>query len=243
MITHESTGEEVLAALLWFFGDQEGAIPFNLGFLQKASCEWHAKPVPTFCDSFDYTLKLFVPPDDVSAARMSWVEIDLYKAFSALIHDDSLHNLFRKVYASPPEQQRTTGLNNCFFNQEKTILHDGLRFRSRGEIAIYDELKQRSVLFFPNPAAVMGTVGTEFGAKVAKKEPDFLICYKGKWGILEINGDDFHSGVVQTAKDHDRARQFQHYGVFFIQAFALNRCKNDPCAVVDEFLKLLWNHK
>jgi hypothetical protein len=79
--------------------------------------------------------------------------------------------------------------------------------------------------------------------QVEKREPDFLICYRGKWGILEINGDDFHSGPIQTAKDHDRARRFNHYGVFFIQAYPLDRCKNRPGDVVDEFLHLLERHK
>jgi hypothetical protein len=105
------------------------------------------------------------------------------------------------------------------------------------------ELKQRDVLFFPNPAAVLGTTAGEYGAKVEKKEPDFLICYRGKWGILEVNGDEFHTRVVQTAKDHDRARRFNHYGLFFVQAFTLERCKRDPVGVVDEFLRLLANHK
>jgi hypothetical protein len=142
-------------------------------------------------------------------------------------------------YSDPPPP----GLNNCFFKKNDTILHDRLRFRSKGETSIYDELKQRNVLFFPNAAAVLGTSGTEYGEKVQKLEPDFLICYKGKWGILEINGDDFHSGVIKTAKDHDRARRFNHYGLYFIQAFPLDRCKNNPSEVVDEFLGLLERYK
>ena len=77
------------------------------------------------------------------------------------------------------------GLNDCFFKKERTILHDELRFRSKAEIAIYDELKRRDVLFFPNPGRRPGASASEYGAAVAKREPDFLICYKGKWGILE----------------------------------------------------------
>jgi hypothetical protein len=141
------------------------------------------------------------------------------------------------------EAEQSVGLNNCFFKTEQTILHDELRFRSKGEIAIYDEMKQRNVLFFPNPAAVFGTTAVEYGDKVDKREPDFLVCYKGKWGILEINGDDFHSGIAKTTKDHQRARRFNHYGVFFIQAYSADQCKSDAVGVVDEFLKLLEHHK
>jgi hypothetical protein len=135
------------------------------------------------------------------------------------------------------------GLNNCFFKQQQTIEHDDLRFRSKGEVAIYDELKQRDLLFFPNAAAVLGTSGTEYGMNVEKREPDFLICFKGKWGILEVNGDTFHSGVIQTAKDHDRARLFQRYGLLCIQAYPLDRCKGNPSDVVDDFLSLLEKYK
>lgn len=142
-----------------------------------------------------------------------------------------------------PAESDTVGINNGFFLREQTISHDGLRFRSQGEIAIHDELKCRDVLFFPNAAAVLGTSALEYGKAVEKKEPDFLICYKGKWGILEINGEDFHSGKVKTTKDHERARRFKHYGLFCIEAFDYDKCRADPVGVVDEFLKLLANHK
>jgi hypothetical protein len=242
MITPESSSVEALSALLWFFGRQpDNADVMNV--LHSASCQLSVSLTKTFGDKYDYILTLFVQPDELSNAGSEWFHDAVAEAFPALVHDDSLFRFELKVKVVRPEEQRTTGINNCFFNQERTIPHDGLRFRSKGEIAIYEELKRRNVLFFPNPAAVLGTVGTEFGARVAKKEPDFLICYKGKWGILEINGDDYHNGVVQTARDHDRARQFQHYGVFFIQAYDLNRCKKDPMGVVDEFLKLLADHK
>jgi len=104
-------------------------------------------------------------------------------------------------------------------------------------------LKRRNVLFLPNPAAVLGTSQAEYGKPVKKREPDFLVCYKGRWGILEVNGDDFHTGIVQTAKDHDRARIFKHYGVLCIEAYPLERCKNEASNVVDEFLTLLEKHK
>jgi hypothetical protein len=114
--------------------------------------------------------------------------------------------------------------------------HDDLRFRSWAEVTVYKELKIRNVLFFPNPAAVFGTTGTEYGARAERREPDFLICLKGKWGVLEINGDDFHSGIVRTTQDHERARLFQKYGVYFIQAYSADQCKRDAVGVVDEFL-------
>jgi hypothetical protein len=190
-----------------------------------------------------FFIKLFVPPAKMKEACNPWVEIDINNALRVLVNEEGPLTAIVTIKVLPPDEPLTVGLNNGVFFQEKTILHDELRFRSKGEIAIYEELKRRDVLFLPNPAAVFGTSALEYGAILKRREPDFLICLKGKWGILEINGDDFHSGIVKTTKDHERARSFQHYGVFFIQAYDLQSCKSDPVGVVDEFLKLLANHK
>jgi hypothetical protein len=113
------------------------------------------------------------------------------------------------------------------------VEHDGLRFRSRAEIQIYDVLKCRDVLFFPNAAAVLG------GKVVAdKKEPDFLICLNGKWGILEVMGESFHPSAT-AIKDHDRARLFKDYGLVVIEFYDAARCYREPDAVVDDFLRRL----
>jgi hypothetical protein len=111
------------------------------------------------------------------------------------------------------------------------VIHDGLHFRSKTETRIYDVLKARKVLFFPNPAAVLGGDGR-------KKEPDFLICLDGKWGILEVMGDPYHNGLTAVA-DHDRARIFKDYGILVIEFYDAARCYNNPEAVVDDFLRRL----
>ena len=126
-------------------------------------------------------------------------------------------------------------MNNCFFKTDKTIICDELRFRSHSEIAIYKELKTRNVLFFPNAAAVLGQ---QEPGMVLKREPDFLICFQGKWGILEVAGEPYHSGA-STSKDHDRSRLFQRYGLVFVQFYDSKQCLSDPAGVVDDFLHLL----
>jgi hypothetical protein len=128
-----------------------------------------------------------------------------------------------------------TGLNNGWFRTETTISHDGLRFRSKSEIVIYDELKRRQLLFFPNGAAVIG------GEKTVKKEPDFLICYAGKWGILEVMGSPYHT-AGNAVKDHDRARLLKNFGILCIEFFDANECRNSPAKVVDKFLAILAKH-
>ena len=71
------------------------------------------------------------------------------------------------------------------FKPESTILHDHLYFRSQTEIRIYDVMKKKPVLFFANATAVLGGKGE-------RREPDFLVCKDGKWGILEVMGEPYH---------------------------------------------------
>src|SRR4029079_18405884 len=86
-----------------------------------------------------------------------------------------------KLITPPPDE---SPLNTGRLVSEGPIEHDGLRFRSRTEVRIYDELRRRNILSFPNATAVLGGRGI-------KREPDFLVCQDGKWGILEIMGDRF----------------------------------------------------
>jgi hypothetical protein len=135
-----------------------------------------------------------------------------------------------------PPAEAVSPLNNCFFRTENTILHDGLRFRSKAEIAIYEELLTRRLLFFPNAAAVIGG-----GEKSEKKEPDFLICQQGRWGILEVMGDAWHT-AENAVKDHDRARLFKEFGILCIEFFDARECYSRPAVVVDKFLAILAKH-
>jgi hypothetical protein len=127
------------------------------------------------------------------------------------------------------------GLNNGWFRTDTTIRHDSLRFRSKSEIAIYEELKRRRLLFFPNAAAIIG------GREPAKKEPDFLICDAGKWGILEVMGSRWHTSD-NAVKDHDRARLFKDFGILCIEFFDADKCRKSPAQVVDKFLSILAKH-
>jgi len=139
-----------------------------------------------------------------------------------------------QLEAPPDENEPMPGPT---WKPEKIIRHDRLHFRSRTEIKIYEALKRRNAFFFVNATAVLG--GKFDGQnQVTLREPDFLICQNGKWGILEPGGDDAHP--AQTAmRDHDRARLFDDYGVKCIQFYAADRCYSRPDEVVDDFLKRL----
>lgn len=131
---------------------------------------------------------------------------------------------------APPDDEQPIA-NNGSLGSLGAIEHDNLRFRSKTEIKIYEALKRHSVLFFPNAAAVLG-------GKNEKREPDFLICKDGKWGVLEVMGDWYHPAKT-AMRDHDRARLFKDYGLICFEFYDAKECYNNPDEVVRRFLELL----
>lgn len=129
------------------------------------------------------------------------------------------------------EYLRKGNVHNQVAEDEPVIVWNNLRFRSKTERVIAEELDKRGILFFPNCMARLGQVSAR-----VNREPDFLVCHKGKWGILEIDGQQFHTSA---AKDHDRDRLFRQYGIKTIERYEASRCYNTPSKVVDEFLSLL----
>lgn len=123
-------------------------------------------------------------------------------------------------------------LNQCLPIQEKPRhAWAYLLFRSPVEITIAKTLDRYRVLFLPNCMARLGLPDNR-----ENKEADFLVCYEGKWGILEINGDTYH---VNSAKDHNRGRLFKMHGIKVFEPYEASRCINEPSKVVQEFLELI----
>ena len=104
-----------------------------------------------------------------------------------------------------------------------------LYFRSPAEVAIAKELDNYKTFFLPN---CMGRLNLETSR--ANREVDFLVCFAGKWGILEVNGDTYHTSA---AKDHERAALFRKYGIRVFSFYEATRCLKDPNGVVVEFLR------
>lgn len=123
-------------------------------------------------------------------------------------------------------------LNQCLPIQEKPR-HSWayLLFRSPVEITIAQTLDKYRVLYLPNCMARLGLPDAR-----ENKEADFLVCYDGKWGILEINGDTYH---VNSAKDHNRGRLFKLHGIKVFEPYEASRCIKEPNRVVQEFLELV----
>ena len=123
------------------------------------------------------------------------------------------------------------------FDKEKPVfVWENLRFRSHTEIRIAQALDRRKVLFLPNCAARLGF------SQRQNREADFLVCDKGKWGILEVDSPDSHP-PARTVEDHERARLFQAHGILLVQHFDGGECFENADGVVDKFLYLLRNQK
>jgi uncharacterized protein YjbI with pentapeptide repeats/very-short-patch-repair endonuclease len=124
---------------------------------------------------------------------------------------------------------------------KKSLTWKGMRFRSKPEREIAIVLDEMGVMFFPLPS---GRVMTEEG--MTTREVDFLVCSRGKWGILECDGGLWHAfnsitkgQVPSAALDHKRDNDFNRHGQWFIKRFTDEECKANPHKVVRQFLDML----
>jgi hypothetical protein len=108
-----------------------------------------------------------------------------------------------------------------------------LRFRSATEVKIAEALDRRGVLFFPLCRARLNSPQGR-----VNREPDFLVCHDGKWGILEVDGEPYHP-PQRTVHDHERDRLFQQHRVRVVSHFDSTDCYFTPEKVVGDFLALL----
>ncbi len=178
----------------------------------------------------------FCLPHDIFSQFTEEIENDLLCAVKKIFPQDAgydITELDKSLIIMPPPNDESSLENSASLVSTGVHPHDGLRFRSRTEIKIYEVLKKHNVLFFANATAVLGT-------KNVKREPDFLVCQDGKWGILEVMGEPYHPSST-AMQDHDRARLFKDYGLLYIEFYDATRCYNKPDEVVDDFLHRLSN--
>jgi hypothetical protein len=113
------------------------------------------------------------------------------------------------------------------YGTKRPVLHNGLYYRSESEVKIAEALeKVDGVLFFPNSGAM---------SHGAIREPDFLIVYRGKMGVLEVDGMS-HEG--RAAEDSARDSYFQRHGLF-VKHYPAEVCYDQPKMIVGDFLSLL----
>jgi hypothetical protein len=73
-----------------------------------------------------------------------------------------------------------------FSPQAPMVTWNNLRFRSQTEVRVAEALERAQVLFLPNCMARLGFSHRQ------NREADFLVCQRGKWGILEVDSPTSH---------------------------------------------------
>ncbi len=131
------------------------------------------------------------------------------------------------------EIARGKGVHNQAVEAVSARIWNNLRFRSESEVRIAQALDRAGVLFLPNCKARLG-----FPEGRRNRESDFLICYEGKWGILEVDGEPFHP-PSRTVEDHERDRLFRDHGILVVEHFDASKCFENPDGVVRRFLEIL----
>jgi hypothetical protein len=81
---------------------------------------------------------------------------------------------------------------------------NGLLFRSKPEINLYEALKARGITFSPLPVFIRG------GDDYRRVEPDFVILKNGKFIVIEFDGTPFHTETPVEA--HERTTMFSWEG-------------------------------
>lgn len=110
-------------------------------------------------------------------------------------------------------------------------VREDLSFGSKSEARVAAALDRHGVMFFPLCSARLGPTGNR-----KRREPDFLICHEGKWGILEVDGPH-HTGHI--AEDRARDDDFQYHGVRVVRHYKSDECYEKPDWVVNDFLNKL----
>ncbi|BAZ03295.1 hypothetical protein NIES37_73080 (plasmid) [Tolypothrix tenuis PCC 7101] len=134
-----------------------------------------------------------------------------------------------------PEERAVHNQGIQFYPNSRIYEWKGLRFRSKAEIAIAHALDGFSVLYLPNCLARLNDPGKP-NSRV-NKEADFLVCYQGKLGILEVDGP-YHT-PDRRVEEQERERLFRLQGVRIVERYDSTRCLEQPFDVVREFLQLL----
>ncbi len=120
-------------------------------------------------------------------------------------------------------------------NGKPINVYNEMKFASRSEIRIAQELETQKILFFPLPLGVRADTGNFYNDH---REVDFLICQDGAWGILEVS---YHPDRYE--KDSEKDSWFKKSGILCIQHYSAERCYNFSKEVVEEFLTILARYR
>lgn len=150
--------------------------------------------------------------------------------------DENWQNTVKFLIKNSKDLNQGLITEKCFTKENKnTIIYNEMKFASKSEVRIAQELEKAKILFFPLPLAVKAETGNNYKDH---REVDFLICHEGRWGILEVA---FHPDRYEMDKEKDA--WFKKSGVLCVEHYTAERCYNSPREVVNEFINILTKHQ
>jgi hypothetical protein len=121
---------------------------------------------------------LAVTPFIAASSQLGWVRVKRMEI------EDGWQNVARDMIANYKDSNQgvVTELLAKRNGRQPPLTYNESEFGSRSEIRVAHEFEKRNVLFFPLPLAVRAETGENY---LDHREPDFLVCEDGVWGILE----------------------------------------------------------
>ncbi|MFE2261581.1 hypothetical protein [Streptomyces griseosporeus] len=117
---------------------------------------------------------------------------------------------------------------------------DGLHFTNEWEWKVYKVLKERQAALPDNDTIGIVPLAAMKVLKPMYVEPDFLVTYRGRVGIIEVDGH-YHRGPRSRSDDHSRERLLRNAGIKQIDRIDVRDTtqKEDVEKFVTDFLKHL----
>ncbi len=151
-----------------------------------------------------------------------FVQTDGQQPITSDDHTESGTEIIPNEAADNQESQSTP--ENCIYSW------NGYNLRSEEHVKIASALERIGILFIPNPKLRLTTSeGRD------NQEFDFMIMHQGKWGILQINGEELPPELV----NYEENRLLQYHGIRLVYNCDVTRCGGEPDRVVQEFLETL----
>lgn len=237
--------EHLLASAAKFLiegGDEDAA-----SVLLSCSLDYSLIPPDPMNDGFTTRVDIYLVGPRVAYDSMSNLRSVIHKeVWSAIAAVLPFHHYIQEfdVRAEPVqlgpdwhaellELARGKSVDNQASDAKSFRLYNNLRFRSASEVKIAEALDRAGVMYFP---LCKGRLNS--GRNRVNREPDFLVCHSGKWGILEVDGEPWHP-PSRTVEDHSRDRLFRSQGVVVVEHFDAKHCYDLPNVVVKKFLDIL----
>jgi hypothetical protein len=98
--------------------------------------------------------------------------------------------------------------------EAKHPIEDDLHFTNEWEHRVYQVLKEKQAAL-PDDETIGIMPLCKMRVLGATREPDFLITYKGRAGVIEVDGPH-HEGPKRASNDHSRTRLLINAGVEWV---------------------------